>query len=310
MAVCNKNTENQDLVCSLGGAGLLVRMLEAEVASFEAEVGQRPLEATRVVRPESATLSAYIVGCLACLAEGNVQNQKRLDEAGVVPLLIRTLETWLQSPHVVTNTSVALAHIAHRHEAIQCTARLCGGTDAVLNALLAYRGHAAVQGGVCRAVAVLTENNQQNQQAFLAASLPDGHGKVGAIALLLHAVAEDEEALVTTACWALGNVIAGVATALDEVRTLGGLATIVAVFKRFECEERACEYACRLMSELALGDSASAVQNRNQLRSIGACEAVALVAKQHAKSQGFVLVRARDALQNLQAHPPRMSRVR
>merc|ERR1712232_203934 len=111
----------------------------------------------------------------------------------------------------------------------------------------------------------------------------------------------------TTGCWALANVIAGVAKALDEVRTLGGLATIVGVFNRFVLEERACEYACRLLAELALGDSASAVQNRNQLRSLGACEAVALVLKQHAKSQGFVLVRARDALRHLQAHPSRIS---
>jgi hypothetical protein len=309
MAVCSKNNENQDLLRRLGGADLLVCMLQAEVTSFAAEVEQRPMEATRVVRPESATLSAYIVGSLACLAEGNVHNQRMLDEAGIVPLLIRTLGIWLQSPHVVTNTCVALAHIAHRHEAIQHTVRMCGGTAAVLNALMAYRGYTAVQAGVCRAVAVLTESNHQNQQAFLATSLPDGRGKVGAIALLLHAIAEDEEALVTTACWALGNLITGVVTALDDVRLLGGLATIVSLLKRFEREGRACEYVCRLLAELALGNSAAALHNRSQLRSLGACEAVAVVVKQHAKSQGFVLDRARDALQNIQAHPSQISRV-
>jgi hypothetical protein len=235
------------------------------------------------------------------LAEGNAQNQKVLSEAGIVHLLIRTLEAWLQSPHVVTNTSVALAHIAHRHEAVQEIARTCGGISAVLNALLAYRGQTAVQGGVCRAVAVLTENNRQNQQAFVSASLPDGSSKVGTIVLLLQCIAEDDEALVTTACWALGNVIAGVPHALDEVRSLGGLATIVGSLKRFKREERASEYACRLLAELALGGTAAALQNRNQLRSLGACEAISLAAKLHSdsKSQSFLLLRARDALQAL-----------
>jgi hypothetical protein len=303
MAACNKNQENQDLVRLCGGLEMLIRLLSSEVTHLENQSDKRQLDATRIVGLAPATVCAYVAGCLASVAEGNSQNQEALDQAGGIQLLLRTLETCLQSPHVVTNASVAVAHLAHRHEASQHAARAHGGVQVVLSALLAYRDHAAVQGGLCRAVAVLTENSQANQQAFLRAALPDGRqSEAGVITLLLEALSEaqEDEPLTTTACWALANLVAADPAAMEQVRQSGGLHTVTARLRHFAQEERACEYICRLLAELARGGSRAACRNRHELRTLGACEVVTAVAQRHAQSQGFVLVRAREALQNLE----------
>jgi len=274
------------------------------VKTLAAESSHRPLDATRLVGPASATLCAYIVGCIASLAEGNRDNQQALHNANGMHFLLHTLETCLQSPHVVSNASVAIAHVAHRHEKNQAAVRLKGGIQIVLGALLAYRGHAAVQGGICRTVAELADNNRQNQQALLQTRIPDGAAgrEASAVSLLLQSisVAHEDESLATTACWALANLVASQPVAMEQVRQRRGLETVVALLRRFQHEERACEYLCRLLSELARGESGAAHQNRWELQSLGTSEVITAVIRHHAQSQGFVLVHARDALKSIQ----------
>lgn len=263
------------------------------------------LDTTRVVEASSATLCAYVTGCLASVAEGNAENQQALHEAGAMPLVLQTLESCLQSPHVVSNACISVAHMAHRHEPSQHVARSRGGARQVLDALAAYRGHGAVQGNVCRAIAVLTESCPATQAAFLAERLPDASVEMEAVGLLLQALASaaKDEYLATTACWALANLAAGNPEAVERVRACRGPKVLMSSLEHLAREERACEYLCRLLAEIVRGDSPAARGNRQELQSLGAPAAVASMAKHHAQTQGFVLVRARDALMQLQGQP-------
>lgn len=159
-----------------------------------------------------------------------------------------------------------------------------------------------MQIAVCRAIATLTERNAANQQAFLTVRLPDGDSETGVVALLLEALSGKpvDEPLVTTVCWALSNLTAGNPEAMEHVRLFHGLEVVVSLLQRFAKEERACEYLCRLFSELVRGDAAAAHRNRQALRRLGAKDAITAMAQHHARSEGYVLVRVRDALQNLQ----------
>lgn len=304
MALVDKRPENQEVVRTRDGIMLLSQMLDKEVVALENESARRSLDATRVVEQCSATLCYYIAGCLAKVAQDNEKNQQALYEVGGIDLLLRTLKTCLQSGEVVGNACVAIAHIAHRHEPSQHAARSQGAVHLILGALLAYRGDVSVQIGVCRAIATLTERNAANQREFLAAQLPDGEAETGAVALLLEALTfnPEKELLATTVCWALANLTSGNAEAMERVRTLHGLEVVVALLTRFAREERACEYICRLLNELTRGGTVAAQWNRQVLRSLGAQEAVTSVVQHHARSEGFVLLRARDALQNLSVH--------
>lgn len=303
-AFCNKNGENQDHLRHCGCVPFLLHMLDTEVQTLAANSNQQSMDATRVVCFASATLCAYIVGCLTSLAAGSTDNQQAIYDGNGVQLLLRTLETCLQSPHVVSNASVAIAHIVHRHEQSQRATRSHGGIAIVLGALLAYRGHAAVQGGICRAIAVLAENNAANQKAFLQARLPDGvvGSEASAVTLLLQALAnaKEDEALAVTSCWALANLVTSEPFALEQVRQRGGLETTVALLRCFAHEERPSEYLCRLLAELARGDAAPALRNRRELQEFGAVEVIGTVMKQHSNSHGCVLVHARDALKSIQ----------
>lgn len=301
MALCHKNVENQDLVRTLGGVPTLLELLEEETSSMACG----GLDTTRVVEASSATLCAYVTGCLASVAEGNAENQHALHKAGAMPLVLQTLESCLQSPHVVSNACISVAHMAHRHEPSQHVAKAQGGARQVLDALAAYRGHGAVQGNVCRAIAVLTENCPTNQAAFLAERLPDATVEMEAVGLLLQALASatKDEYLATTACWALANLAAGNPEATERVRACQGPKVLMTALEHLAREERACEYLCRLLAEIARGDSPAARDNRQELQSLGAPAAVAFMAKHHAQTQGFVLVRARDALMQLQGQP-------
>jgi len=302
MALCSKNAQNQDVIRSVGGTSMLLRLLDLELGSLEHDAYQKSVDATRVVGFASATLTAYIVGCLASIAEGNVENQQALYKAGCVQLLFRTLATCLQSPMVVHNVGVAIAHVAHKHEPVKDAARQHGGVKVLVSALLAYRDHATVQGGVCRAIAVLADRNPANQTMFLTTRLPDGDADACVITLLLQAlvVALEDEPLATTASWALANLVASDPHTMQEVRHQQGLETVVALLRRYVDEERACEYLCRLVVELARGGSGAACWNRRELSALGAAEVIMAIARRHALSQGFVLVRARAALQSLQ----------
>eukprot|EP00928_Gymnodinium_smaydae_P074558 TRINITY_DN5758_c1_g4_i3.p1 TRINITY_DN5758_c1_g4~~TRINITY_DN5758_c1_g4_i3.p1 ORF type:complete len:1538 (-),score=343.92 TRINITY_DN5758_c1_g4_i3:1818-6431(-) len=315
MTLCNKHPENQDLVRLGGGLDRLLVLLATEVSAAACAVAAetsgdpsrpRSADAAEGCRAVSATLCAYVCGAIASATEGNTESQQFLCEAAAIPMLVRTLSAFLHSPHVVSNACVALAHIAHRHPASQRAARSPGieGPRVILEALLAYRGHAAVQAGICRAVAVFSEQCPANAQAFLQARLPDGRtsAEVGVLSLLLSAArdAGEDDLTVTTACWALESLLAAAPGARDELRMLGGLERILELLRHFDWQERSTEYICRLLAELVRGDGEAARANRTALRALGAHEAIVSAARKHAKSQGFALVRARDALQGLQ----------
>mmetsp|Transcript_70269 Transcript_70269/g.132597 ORF Transcript_70269/g.132597 Transcript_70269/m.132597 type:complete len:1412 (+) Transcript_70269:188-4423(+) len=306
MALVHKQPETQNLARTQNGIMLLLQLLDIEVSALETEVARRPLDTTRVVERSAGNLCCYIAGCLAAIADGNLANQQALYEVGGIHLLLRTLETCLQSPIVVGNACVAISHIAHRHEPSQHAARSQGAVKSILEALLAYRGHASVQGNICRAIAMLTEKNAANQQAFLAARLPDGAGETGALALLIQALRRmpGEVQMITHACWALANLVTSNYEAMDQVRVLDGLDSVVSLLGHLERKEHACEYICRLLTELARGDSLAAHRNREEFRTLGAKEAITAMMQHHVQSHGFVLVRARDALQHLATSVP------
>jgi len=279
------------------GIKLLLQLLDAEVIAVENEAARRPADVTCDLEQASATLCYYIVGSLAKVVQDNEKNQKALYAIGGINLLLRTLKTCMQSGEVVGNACMAIAFTAHRHPPSQLAAGSQGAVELILDALVAYRGESPVQIGVCRAIATLTERSSTNQQAFLR----DMDCETGVVALLFQALSDDPsgEPLVTTMCWALSNLTVGNADALDHVNCLGGLDIVVTLLKRFAKEERACEYLCRLLTELVRGESSAAQRNRQDLRALGAKEAITAMAQHHAQSEGFVLVRVRDALQNL-----------
>lgn len=201
---------------------------------------------------------------------------------------------------------MAIAFIVHGHGAIQHAARLKGAVIHILDALLAYAGDSSVQVGVCRAIATLTDKNATNQEAFLEVRLPDGEdSETGAVALLLQALnrtqgKHDEQPLVTTMCWALSNLTHGNPAAMAHVRQLHGLDVIVSLLRRFEDEDRPCEYICLVLTELVRGSSVAAQQNRDKLLALGAKDVITEMMQLHAQSEGFILLQARNALQSLQ----------
>lgn len=74
MALCHKHRENQEIVRLRGGPALLMGLLSKELAALQgasALLNARSLDETRVVTPASATLCAYIAGCIASVTEGN-----------------------------------------------------------------------------------------------------------------------------------------------------------------------------------------------------------------------------------------------
>jgi hypothetical protein len=304
MALVHKRPENQEFIRTRDGIMLLLQLLDAEVAATEMESVQASLDTTRVVEQSSALKSYFLAGCLAKVAENNEENKQAMYEVGAIDLLLCTLRTCLQSSRVVANACVAIAHIARRHEASQHAARSQGGIPLILGALLAYRGDPSVQTSVCRAVATLTERNIPNQRAFLAERLPDGSRSIGVLALLVEALSfkPSEEPLVATLChpcWALSNLIEGSVEALDQVRVLGGPEVVVGLLKKCAKDERACEYLCLLLDRLMQGDSSVAHRNRLKLQALGALDAITGMVQHHAQTDGYVLMRARDAMRNL-----------
>jgi len=312
MTLVDKRPEHQELVRKSDGIELLLNLLKMEVSALENEKKRRSSDETHVVDQTSATLCYYIAGSLAKVVQDHQKNQQTLYEIGGISLLLRTLQTCLQSGQVVNNACMAIAFIAHRHEPSQHAARKEGAIQLILDALLAYRAESSVQIGVCRAIATLTEKNPANQLEFLTATLQHGDSETGAVGLLLEALNCDavEEPLVTTMCWALSNLTVNNPLAMDSVRRLNGLEVVVSLLKRFAKEERACEYLCRLLTELVRGTSVAAQRNRQELQSLGAKEAITAMAQHHAQSEGFVLVRGRDALQNLTVQDHRHSEVK
>lgn len=302
MILCKKNAGNQELVREHGGAGMLLYLLDAEIGSVRA--AESSLDATRVVEQNSAQLCTYITGCLAAVTEGNVENQDALYKAGATRVLVRTLDTCLQSPQVVGNTCVAMAMLARRHEHSQNAARADGGIKPILHALFAYPPgtHSNVNVSICRAIAVLTEDNPGNQKAFVVARVPDGDKESCVLTLLLKALADvpEDEPGITTACWALKNISREYPQAMERVRALSGLKIIVSLLHRFAHKEQACEYMCHLVGELSRGDSTAARSNRQDLRALGVVEAMQAVKEHHGNSDGCAFVRALEALRNLQ----------
>jgi hypothetical protein len=112
---------------------------------------------------------------------------------------------------------------------------------------------------------------------------------------------------VTTMCWALANLTFDNPEAMESIRLLGGLRMLVSLLQHFAQEERACEYLCRFLTELVRGPSVAAQRNRQELHERGAKEAITAMARHHALSEGFVLVRVRSALENLSFRDRRCS---
>eukprot|EP00929_Paragymnodinium_shiwhaense_P059370 TRINITY_DN29732_c0_g1_i2.p1 TRINITY_DN29732_c0_g1~~TRINITY_DN29732_c0_g1_i2.p1 ORF type:complete len:1067 (-),score=313.67 TRINITY_DN29732_c0_g1_i2:261-3461(-) len=282
--LCSSCLENQAALRDAAGVHLLLSLLQREVASAEVSSDeQSQLEQTDVEVARPATLAAYAVGCLASAAEGSRENQSMMLSGGAMFVLLRLLEKYQQSEMMVKNVSIAVAHIAHRQVEAQNAARLHGGLHALLAALLSYRSRPSVQGAVCRALAVLTEKNLTNQQALLAVRLadPSDAAEVDAVGLLVHAMQQggghpaaevecrpgDSECLVSTACWALANLVADNPAAMSKVRSMHGLTTVHTalqscglVHRQFSKEERAAKYICRMLSELAKNGNASGSQ--------------------------------------------------
>ncbi|CAE8742788.1 unnamed protein product [Polarella glacialis] len=311
MAVCYKHPANQDLVRAAGGVALVLQLLGDQAGVLEAgtshNFGVAPPEATRVVETQSATLCAYAAGFLASVAEGSDASREVIFNGGGVGILLRALETCLQSPHVVANACVAVAHLAYLHEPSQRAARAQGGVVSIIGALLAYRGRGAVQGSICRAIAVLSEGPCSfNQQAFLAARLPDGAGETDVVALLLQALhgAPEDPALVTTASWALANLVRESPEACERLRAQRGCETIVSLLNGpVARQERPCQYLCRLLGRLCEGGTqfAHARRNRITLLSLGAADLIRILMTRHELSQGGeFLSSAREALRYLE----------
>jgi len=291
MALCHKHPGNQEMVRQKGGVALVVQLLEEQVRALEAN---RPAGSAwnlaAAVDPRAANLCAYAAGFLASVAEGHEGCRKVLYEGGGVGILMRALEMCMQSPHVVANTCIAVAHLAYLHEPSQRAARAQGGIMSMLRALLTFRGDGPVQGSICRAVAVLTEGPcKATQQAFLAARVQEGDKETGAVTLLIQALRDlpQDAALVTTACWALANLVSDSPEAIDHLCTIGGAATAVMLLKGpVACQEHACEYLCRFIASIAGGSS---WRSRQLLLASGALEALRLVQQQHAHSSGEAL---------------------
>lgn len=317
MLLCHKNPANQESVRLKGGCALLLGILTAQISTLEAGLVQgihrnspdlpnsNDLASLGAVDERCSSLCAYVAGCLAAVVEGSVEGQQALFIAGGVAALLRALDLCLQCPAVVSNACLALANLVLQHELSQKEARAQGAVSIVLGALLAYRGHTAAQSNVCRAIAALTDQNIPNQQAFLAARVPDGLLQTGAVALLLQALQmthqrQDSE-LVTAACWALSNLLVESPEAMDYAGMLAGPEIAMMLLSGPLClEERACDYVCRFLSELIRGDSAAAQRNRRELQHLGAFGALRAVIEIHEQPQTFVLSSAREALRHLQ----------
>eukprot|EP00440_Ansanella_granifera_P068868 gb/GFBE01074709.1/.p1 GENE.gb/GFBE01074709.1/~~gb/GFBE01074709.1/.p1 ORF type:complete len:1460 (+),score=312.37 gb/GFBE01074709.1/:1-4380(+) len=310
MAMCYKHPSNQDQVRAGGGVALVMHILEAQVSLLEttwaktglaSSGGQHALTAMRAVEPQAATLCAYAAGFLACMAEGSDASRQVIYDGSGIAILLRALEACLQSPHVVANACVAVAHLAYLHEPSQRAARAQGGVMSILRSLLTYRGHGPVQGSICRAIAVLTEGPCSiSQQAFLAARLPDDKGgETGAVALLIQALRDlpQDAALVTTACWALSNLVVDSPEAVDHICNIRGTETAVALLQTTTAhQERPCEYLCRLLGRIASGYSPPARRSRQDLRALGAVDALVYAERRHLHSEGEVLIFVREAL--------------
>jgi len=312
MALCHKHPSNQEFVRLLGGVVLVMQLLQEQVTALEegrqqpsAGIGTVSWSCAHAVDPRAATLCAYAAGFLAIVAEGHEACRQALYGAGGISLLMRTLDLCIQSPHVVANACVAVSHLAYLHQESQLAARAQGGVMSILRALLAYRGNGPVQGSICRAVAVLSEGPcAATQQAFLAARVQDGDKEVGAVFLLVQALRDlpQDAALVTTASWALSNLLAESPEAIEHVCSIGGMSTAVALLKSsVSCHEHACQYLCRLICGLGGGPSLPARRGRLELQRLGALEGLRMAQQHHAASTGDVLPAIFRTMQVLEA---------
>eukprot|EP00930_Biecheleria_cincta_P015533 TRINITY_DN12922_c1_g1_i1.p1 TRINITY_DN12922_c1_g1~~TRINITY_DN12922_c1_g1_i1.p1 ORF type:complete len:1518 (-),score=320.21 TRINITY_DN12922_c1_g1_i1:128-4651(-) len=299
MAMCYKHPSNQDQVRVAGGVALVMKLLENQVSALEALGPSSPVDS------QAATLCAYAAGFLACVAESNEASRQVIFDGDGIRILLSALQACLQSPHVVANTCVAVAHLAYLHEPSQQAARAQGGVMSILRALQTYRGHGPVQGSICRAIAVLSEGPcSVSQQAFLAARLPDGRGgETGVVALLVQALRDlsQDASLVTTAAWALSNLVLDSPEAADHVCTIRGPETAVALLRGpLGCQERPCEYLCRFLSRLASGSSHAAQRSRLALQGLGAVDVLRQTGLHFAASEGDAIRNVKEALQVLQ----------
>eukprot|EP00439_Symbiodinium_sp_Y106_P071665 s516_g12.t3 len=73
---------------------------------------------------------------------------------------------------------------------------------------------------------------------------------------------------VTTASWALSNLLAESPEAIEHVCSIGGMSTAVALLKSsVSCHEHACQYLCRLICGLGGGPSLAARRGRRRSHS-------------------------------------------
>lgn len=287
MNLIDKRFEHQELIRTSDGITLLLGLLDAEL-----------LHGTQA----SARLCSLIAGGLAKIVQEHKRNQQALFEADGIALLLRALKTFCTDQKVVANVCMAIYCLTQNHESIQHACRVKGAIPLIMEALLAYRGDNAVLFPICRVIAALTEMNAANQQAFLTEKLLDGNSQTGALPLLLQAFSRTSELhMVTTMSWALGNLTVGDPRAMDCVRRLGGPEVVLLKLKRFAKEEQACEYLCTFLRDLVHGDCVAASRNRQELKTLGASQVITEMKEHHEKSNGYVLVRALEFLQKLNA---------
>eukprot|EP00439_Symbiodinium_sp_Y106_P069823 s516_g12.t1 len=107
---------------------------------------------------------------------------------------------------------------------------------------------------------------------------------------------------VTTASWALSNLLAESPEAIEHVCSIGGMSTAVALLKSsVSCHEHACQYLCRLICGLGGGPSLAARRGRLELQRLGALEGLRMAQQHHAASTGDVLPAIFRTMQVLEA---------
>jgi len=284
MALCYKHPANQEQV-SKGGVTLVLKLIADLVVSERMDT-------------QTATLCAYAAGVLASVAEGSNANCEVIREGRGITILLQALERCMQFPHVVANACVAVTHLSYMHEPSQKEARSQGGVLSILRALMAFRGNGPVQGSICRVIAALSEGSCSSQQAFLAARLPDGDRETSAVSLLFQALRDlpQDSALVTTASWALSNLVLDSPEVVEHVCTIRGPETLVPLLRDLAGQDRTCEYLCRLVCRLCSGNCLPALRSRFDLRALGAEKVLRQIERQHQGSEGSALMHAKEAL--------------
>jgi len=168
------------------------------------------------------------------------------------------------SPAIVSNVCIALAHACHHQPLAQKRVCELDLFPYIIQTLLVHPYHSPVAGNACRCIATLTENNLDNQRVFLSLGqqkspgsyLAGPHGQTTQhgqkdfeiIPLLfktmtLHA---DDSTLHATVCWALANLVSGDPVLFAEDQ----LNVIATMLDKFKADERCCEYSCRLLGEV------------------------------------------------------------